>query len=166
MYGCSPKINFPSNVKKKYSADIVKRNMLSTQKIGRTAASLSKTFIRGKKKSVVNPSTQKVVNQLSAISASRKQPKLLKLCPEDLIKHKTITNAWRVFTRKQEDKREAQLAKQYESISNAMEELKEVSPELYAEANKKERMRFPLELRVPTDFPANKPWVYNYSKKN
>lgn len=140
--------------------------MLSTQKLGRTAASLSKTFVRGKKKSVVNPSTQKVVNQLSAISASRKQPKLLKLCPEDLIKHKTITNAWKVFTRKQEDKRQTQLVKQFESIRTAMEELKEISPELYAEANKKERMRFPLELRVPTDYPANLPWVYNYSKKN
>lgn len=137
--------------------------MFSPQKLGRVLG-LSKTFVRGKKKSVVNPSTQKVVNQLSAISASRKQPKLIKLCPEDLIKHKTITNAWNLFQRKKEDRRHTQLVKQYSSIRHAMEELKEVSPELYAAANVKERKRFPLELRVPTEYPANSPWVYNYKK--
>ncbi|QFZ28658.1 putative 54S ribosomal protein [Clavispora lusitaniae] len=140
--------------------------MFSPRSLGLGATNISKVFIRGKKKSVVNPSTQKVVNQLSALSASRKQPKLLKLCPEDLIKHKTITNAWKLFSRKQEEKRVTQLKQQFESIRTAMDELKETSPELYAEANKKEQKRFPLELRVPTDYPANEPWVYNYSKKD
>lgn len=137
--------------------------MFSPQKFGPVAV-LGKTFVRGKKKSVVNPSTQKVVNQLSAISASRKQPKLLKLSAEDLIKHKTITNAWNLFQRKREDKKLHQLEQQYNSIRSAMDELKELSPELYAAANVKERKRFPLELRVPTEYPANSPWVYNYKK--
>lgn len=137
--------------------------MFSPQKFGGVAG-LGKTFIRGKKKSVVNPSTQKVVNQLSAISASRKQPKLLKLSAEDLIKHKTITNAWNLFQKRKDGKRLQQLEQQYNSIRTAMDELKELSPELYVAANVKERKRFPLELRLPTEYPANSPWVYNYKK--
>lgn len=137
--------------------------MFSAQKAGRMA--LSKTFVRGKKSSVVNASTQKVVNQLSALSASRKQPKLLNLCKEDLIKHKTITNAWKVFSRKKEEKRVAQLEQQFQSISNAMEELKQLSPELYEAANAKDpKKRFPMELKVPTDYPAHSPWVYNFKR--
>lgn len=135
--------------------------MFSTQKlVGR----LNRTFVRGKKTGVTNVSTQKVVNQLSALSASRKQPKLIKLCHEDLIKHKTITSAWNVFQRKRNDQRSIQLQKQYDSIRTAMEELKEVSPELFTAATSGETKRFPMELRVPTDFPANSPWVYNYQK--
>lgn len=137
--------------------------MFSPQKTNQISG-LGRIFIRGKKKSVVNPSTQKVVNQLSAISASRKQPKLLKLSAEDLIKHKTITNAWNLFQRKKEEKRFSQLDQQYNSIRTAMEELKQISPELFDAANVKERKRFPLELRMPTDYPANSPWVYNYKK--
>lgn len=125
---------------------------------------ISKTFVRGKKDTAVNAATQRVVNQLSALSASRKQPKLLKLSPEDLIKHKTITNAWKVFLRKAERKQNDQLRLQYNSMRDAMTELKTLSPELYEAANAKETKRFPLELRVPTDFPATKPWVYNYKK--
>lgn len=136
---------------------------------GRTAGStvlLLKTFVRGKKKTTLSASTQKVVNQLSALSASRKQPKLLNLCSEDLIKHKTITNAWKLYQRKQQQKRTEQLNKQYESIYNAMEDLKQHSPQLYEHANAVEKKkRFPLEMRVPTEYPANSPWTYNYSPK-
>lgn len=124
-----------------------------------------KTFIRGKRKAAVSPSTQRVVNQLSALSASRKQPKLIKLTTEDLIKHRTIQNAWKLFTRKQETKRSQQLEKQYESMKNAMEGLKALSPSLYKATNKAEVKNFyPLDMRVPTDYPPNQPWVYNYSK--
>lgn len=136
--------------------------MISTSQIPRI--SLARMFIRGKKVSTVSPSTQKVVNQLSAISASRKQPKLLKLCKEDLIKHNSITNAWTIFKRKEEAKRQDQLDKQFASIRTALDELKSISPELFEEAVKPETKRFPLELRVPTDFPANKPWVYSVAK--
>lgn len=124
-----------------------------------------KTFIRGKKTSVVTGSTQRVVNQLSALSASRKQPKLLKLNQEDLIKHNTIQNAWQSYSRKSHNKRQDQLQKQYDSIYNAMETLKNLSPNLYESANKQETKNFyPLNLRVPTDYPPNDPWVYNYKK--
>ena len=55
-------------------------------------AQVSLTLIRFKRQSTtanqLNASTQKIVNQLSVLSASRKQPQLLKLCNEDLIKHR------------------------------------------------------------------------------
>lgn len=132
-------------------------------------AAVARTFARGKKiqnkkQGVNNASTQKVVNQLSALSATKKQPKLLKLCPEDLIKHKTITNAWNVFQRKQRTKEAEILAKQYESIKDAMTELKELSPELFEAALKKERKFFPLEYRVPVDYPPRNPWNYQVKK--
>ncbi|KAK6459135.1 mitochondrial 54S ribosomal protein YmL28 [Scheffersomyces xylosifermentans] len=125
-----------------------------------------KTFVRGKRQSTQSASTKKVVNQLSALSASRKQPKLLNLCNEDLIKHRTIVNAWKMFKRREEQRRHNQLKKQYKSIYNAMEDLKQTSPKLFELANAKEEgKRFPLEMRVPTDFPPTQPWVYNYSPK-
>ncbi|KAK6462471.1 mitochondrial ribosomal protein L28-domain-containing protein [Scheffersomyces coipomensis] len=125
-----------------------------------------KTFSRGKRTATtINAATQKIVNQLSALSASRKQPKLIRLCQEDLIKHRTIVNAWKVFKRQREQKRTAQLKKQYESIVNAMEDLKTSSPELFELASEKPKkaVLFPLEMRTPTDYPANTPWIYNYS---
>ncbi|ODV80968.1 uncharacterized protein CANTADRAFT_339126 [Suhomyces tanzawaensis NRRL Y-17324] len=130
-----------------------------------SVAATSKIFIRGKQKAAMTPSTQRIVNQLSALSASRKQPKLLSLCNEDLIKNRTITNAWNVYKRKLFQKRDEQFEKQYNSIKNAMEDLKQTSPELFELANAKEQKRFPLEMRIPTDFPPNQPWVYNYAPK-
>ena len=112
----------------------------------------------------VNAATQKVVNQLSALSASRKQPKLLSLCKEDYVKHKTITNAWNVYQRRLVQKRRQQLEEQHQSIQKAMSELKEISPQLYNWANEKKPSKFPLDMRMPTDFPPNKPWVYNVKK--
>lgn len=133
---------------------------------GISGAGIARTFVRGKKKQAMTLSTQKVANQLSALSANKKQPKLLKLCNEDLIKHRTITNAWKLYQQKVQTKRSSQLQKQYESIKSAMDDLKETSPQLFEHANTKEEgKRFPLEMRVPTDFPANLPWVYNYEPK-
>lgn len=112
-------------------------------------------------KSTVNASTQRVVNQLSALSASRKQPKILKLSQEDLIKHKTIENAWSVYNSRRDRIREQQLQKQYKLIENAMTKLKELSPTLF-QMTKVKKDYYPLDMRVPTDYPANEPWVYNY----
>lgn len=140
--------------------------MFGTTKNISASSPLLRIFIRGKKKTTLSPSTQKIVNQLSALSASRKQPKLINLCNEDLIKHQTITNAWKVYQRKKQQKKTEQLRKQYESIYNAMEDLKVSSPELFEVANIAEpNKRFPLEMRVPSEYPANKPWIYNYSSK-
>lgn len=154
-----------SSDNQKYIAHQYNRNMFGTSKNISASSSLLKTFIRGKKKTSLSPSTQKVVNQLSALSASRKQPKLINLCNEDLIKHQTITNAWKVYQRKKSQKKTEQLKQQYESIYTAMEDLKTTSPELFEVANTPEpKKRFPLEMRAPSDYPANKPWIYNYSQ--
>lgn len=130
------------------------------------------TFMRFKRQSTqanqLNASTQKIVNQLSVLSASRKQPQLLKLCNEDLIKHRTIMNAWKLIQRKKFQRQQHQLDLQYKSIRNAMEDLKQTSPALYEMANAKSKLKFttfPIEMRVPTDYPPTKPWVHAYSPK-
>ncbi|KAI5950398.1 hypothetical protein CANMA_005326 [Candida margitis] len=130
------------------------------------------TFMRFKRQSTganqLNASTQKIVNQLSVLSASRKQPQLLRLCNEDLIKHRTIMNAWKLLQRKKQQKQQHQLNLQYKSIRNAMEDLKQTSPALFEMANAKTKLKFttfPIEMRVPTDYPPTKPWVYAYSPK-
>lgn len=155
------------NAKKAHKSINTKNNMFAARKTN--LISVAKSFVRGKKvqnkkQGVNNASTQRVVNQLSALSASKKQPKLIKLCPEDLIKHKTITNAWKIFQRRQREREHETLVKQHESIYNAMEELKKVSPDLFQAAQKKERKFFPLEFRVPTDYPARNPWSYEVKK--
>lgn len=129
------------------------------------SGAVAKEFTRGRRVTAqVNDATQKIVNQLSVLSASKKQPKLLKFCPEDIIKHRTIMNAWKLVKRRKQQKQQEQLAKQYNSIYNAMEDLKNSRPDLYEIANSKEkRFRFPLEMRVPTEYPPNDPWVYDYS---
>lgn len=133
--------------------------MLSSQGVMRQ-------FVRGKKTSTATIYTQRIVNQLSALSASRKQPKLLSLSKEDLVKHKTIMNAWALYQRNVKRQTSAKLEKQHESIKNAMEDLKVNEPELFAKANEKQTDKlFPLEMRVPTDFPAKQPWVYNFTPK-
>ncbi|EER32740.1 conserved hypothetical protein [Candida tropicalis MYA-3404] len=137
--------------------------------LNKSTPSIFKIFTRGKRvTSTLNVATQKIVNQLSVLSASRKQPKLLRLCKEDIIKHKTIMNAWKLLKRRRVTKQMDQLSKQYNSIQNAMEDLKTTSPQLYQAANAKDNKRFttfPIEMRVPTDFPPNKPWIYNYAPK-
>lgn len=133
------------------------------RQISRSAAAIQREFIRGKRTSTLTASTQKVVNQLSALSASKKQPKLLNLCSEDLIKHRTITNAWHLYQRKKENKRKEQLQKQYESIYTAMEDLKQESPQLYETANAPEpAKRYPIEMRIPTEYPPTIPWIAKY----
>lgn len=122
-----------------------------------------KQFVRFKSISNTNASTQKVVNQLSALSASRKQPKLIKLSAQDLIKHQTIQNAWKLYSGKKVRENQKMLKEQYVSVQNAMEELKQF-PELFEGAKDDIKAPFPLEMRIPTDFPPNKPWIYNYEK--
>ncbi|KAL6453232.1 MRPL28 54S ribosomal protein L28 [Candida maltosa Xu316] len=116
-----------------------------------------KTFVRGKKQATeVNVATQKIVNQLSVLSA------------KDVIKHRTIMNAWKLVQRRRISKQAQQLQKQYESIKTAMDDLKATSPELFKVANAKHPKHFttfPIEMRVPTDFPPNKPWIYNYDPR-
>nr|CAO98824.1 mitochondrial ribosomal protein L28 [Nakaseomyces delphensis] len=124
-------------------------------------------FVRWKrtKAGSLSPQTQRVVTQLSVMSASRKQPKLLKLSKEDLIKHQTIEKAWALYGQQKRMKQVSQLQQQYRAMEEAMETLKEVSPSLYAQANVPEHGKlFPLDMKVTTDYPPNKIWHYNFRK--
>ncbi|SSD59244.1 related to 54S ribosomal protein L28, mitochondrial [Saccharomycodes ludwigii] len=134
----------------------------------------STTFIRGKrtsskkKTSTLSPAAQRAVTQLSVLSASRKQPKLLKLCNEDLIKHQTIQTCWSEYQKSLREERANRLELQYEAMNEAMELLQEIAPDLYAlanegdESNASKKKRFPLEIRVPTDYPPSNIWYYDY----
>ncbi|QLQ78353.1 hypothetical protein HG537_0A06000 [Torulaspora globosa] len=127
-------------------------------------------FVRGvrtKSKGGLPPAAQRVVTQLSVMSASRKQPKLLKLSREDLIKHQTIQRCWSTYQADLRAKRNEQLKLQYKSIHKAMETLETLNPELFQAANAPEHAkRFPMELKVPTEFPPRKIWHYDYKKKD
>ncbi|CAH01720.1 mitochondrial 54S ribosomal protein mL40 [Kluyveromyces lactis] len=130
----------------------------------------SLNFVRGKRtksKGGLNPQAQRIITQLSVMSASRKQPKLLKLSREDLIKHDMIQACWAQYQRELREKRTNLLKLQYENIEEAMNLLEQVDPELYEMANAEESgKRVPLELRVPTQYPPNNVWYYDYKKKD
>ncbi|SCV05632.1 LANO_0H11760g1_1 [Lachancea nothofagi CBS 11611] len=127
-------------------------------------------FARGKRtktKGNLTPAVQRVVTQLSVMSASRKQPKMLKLSREDFIKHQTIQNCWAVHQKELREKRSEQLRLQYKSTEKAMELLAQLDPTLFEAANASEAgKRFPLELKVPTEYPPNQIWYHNYKPKS
>ncbi|ODV95867.1 hypothetical protein PACTADRAFT_75080 [Pachysolen tannophilus NRRL Y-2460] len=126
-------------------------------------ASLVSRGKRTKSKDVVNPATQRIITQLSVLSAARKQPRLLKLCKEDYIKHLVISKAWSLLNKQKQTSQREMLQKQYDSIYKANEDLKKVNKFLFEEANKREQSkRFSLEMRVPTEYPPNKVWYYDY----
>lgn len=123
--------------------------------------------VRTKSKGGLPPAAQRVVTQLSVMSASRKQPKLLKLSSEDFIKHQTIQRCWSTYQAELRAKRNEQLKLQYKSAKNSMDLLQQLSPELFEAANAPEHgKRFPLELKVPTEFPPTKIWYGEYKKKD
>lgn len=113
-----------------------------------------------------NPQQERIVNQLSVMSAARKQPRLLKLCNEDYVKHRTVMKAWSVIRKNKIHQKEELLRKQYESMDLAAQELQNINPKLYEIANQHQYgKRFPLELRVPTEFPPRQIWFYDYFPK-
>lgn len=114
-------------------------------------------------KAGLSPEAQKVVSQLSVLSAGRKMPRLIKLCNEDYVKHKTIMKAWSLERKNKIEQQKITLKKQYESMKKASEDLKFASPKLFTIANEHEYgKRFPLEIRIPTDYPPRQLWYYNY----
>ncbi|SCV03533.1 LAME_0H11188g1_1 [Lachancea meyersii CBS 8951] len=144
--------------------------MISTRKTTlKPANNMVTQFVRGKRtksKGGLSPVLQRAVTQLSVMSAGRKQPKMLKLSREDFIKHQTIQNCWAMYQRELRDKRKEQLRMQYKSIEQAMQQLQQLDPELFDAANASEAgKRFPLEMKVPTEFPPNQVWHYNYKPK-
>ncbi|KAF5384945.1 hypothetical protein D9615_001143 [Tricholomella constricta] len=104
--------------------------------------------------------------------------------------HQTIERAWLLHRRHIRKQREAELARKFECMRKAMEELERVDSRLYMEANKPEDPRartdaerelakrlkstevrtlearirglFPRELRVPTDTPPRSGWDYEW----
>ncbi|KAG0681900.1 39S ribosomal protein L28, mitochondrial [Pichia californica] len=117
-------------------------------------------------KAGLNPQLERIVNQLSVMSAARKQPRLLKLCDEDYIKHRTVMKAWSLYRKNKIEHNESLLEKQYQSMNEAAAELQSINPKLYEIANEHQfGKRFPLEIRTPTDFPPRQIWFYDYFPK-
>jgi large subunit ribosomal protein L40 len=105
--------------------------------------------------------------------------------------HETVERAWLLYQRHQRWKREEELARKYECMKKAMDELEKIDPRLFREANRLEDPRqrsvaqtemaknlrgvekkalesrlpglFPRELRVPTDTPARDGWKYEWT---
>ncbi|KAF8921854.1 hypothetical protein CPB85DRAFT_1264818 [Mucidula mucida] len=105
--------------------------------------------------------------------------------------HDTIDRAFLLYRRHVRKAREAELQRKFNCMNQAMEELAELEPHLYFEANKKEDLRertpaeqavgskmklteqraldarirglFPREMRVPTDTPSKNGWNYNWN---
>lgn len=131
-------------------------------------SSASLQFVRlvrtklGNKKGLA-PNVVRLVTQLSVISASRKQPKLLKLCQEDLIKHEVITKLWSLLKKREQEETKLQLQKQELLIKEANEELLKVNETIYNKlaGEKNFGTRFSLELRIPTKYPPRKIWNYD-----
>ncbi|KAK0465500.1 uncharacterized protein EV420DRAFT_1514630 [Desarmillaria tabescens] len=104
--------------------------------------------------------------------------------------HETIERAWLLHKRHVRKQRDAELARKFECMKQAMEELAEIDPHLYYEANKTEDLRersraeaevaigmkaselkaldarihglFPREMRIPTDTPSRNGWNYEW----
>jgi len=104
--------------------------------------------------------------------------------------HHTIERAWLLHQRHLRKKRDAELAKKFECMKKAMDELEKIDSRLYMEANKGEDPRarsqvevelaktlkgsekktlearirglFPRELRIPTDTPPRTGWNYEW----
>lgn len=104
--------------------------------------------------------------------------------------HETIERAWSLHLRHTRWKRDAELARKFECMKKAMEELEKIDSRLYMEANKSEDPRlwnpvdvekgkelrgaekrayewrirglFPRELRLPTDTPSRNGWDYHW----
>ncbi|KAF9451374.1 hypothetical protein P691DRAFT_724167 [Macrolepiota fuliginosa MF-IS2] len=104
--------------------------------------------------------------------------------------HDTIERAWFLHKRHIRKHREAELARKFECMKKAMEELEKIDTRLYMEANRQEDPRartaaemqlaktlrsselralearirglFPRELRIPTDTPPLSGWNYEW----
>ncbi|XBW35480.1 hypothetical protein QEN19_001053 [Hanseniaspora menglaensis] len=83
---------------------------------------------------------------------------------EDYLKHRIIERYRTLYLNKQHLKRQDNLNKQFESIKEAMEALKNASPEHYQLAKNDKTRRFPVEYRVPTENPPNLIWATDYLK--
>ncbi|EAU92263.1 hypothetical protein CC1G_00482 [Coprinopsis cinerea okayama7 len=105
--------------------------------------------------------------------------------------HNTIERAWLLHKRQLRKKRDAELARKFARMKEAMDELYHLDTRLYMEANKADDPRarsqaemamaktlsvadykvldgrirglFPRELKIPTDTPSREGWNYEYT---
>lgn len=105
------------------------------------------------------PETGRALYVLKMLSARRKIPKMLNFSNEDVVRHMTITTA---FKQHQKEKRQAwqqQMEQQYNAVRATMDDLRAVLPYHFHEANVNLKgKRVDLELRVPTDYPPTEVW--------
>lgn len=108
--------------------------------------------------------------------------------------HKTIERTWKLYQRHLRKKRDEELQRKFECMRRAMQELEEIDPALFKEANRREDPRarsaaememlktcsnaekraiesrvrglFPRELRVPTDTPSKEGWPHDWKPFN
>ncbi|KAK9470363.1 mitochondrial 54S ribosomal protein mL40 [Dipodascopsis tothii] len=124
-------------------------------------------FTRGKRKKAAGNEVarSRLVNMLSLVTHTRKQPRLLKYSFEDLLRHRTVHRAWQLFQRKKRQARQVQLEQQYEKMKAACTELEKTDAFLFYEATVRPRtVRFPREMRIPTETPPNKVWDHDWKK--
>ena len=135
------------------------------QPLGRPLCQLRTKRTKAKGSSIT-PQTQRIITQLSVMSARKKQPRMLKLSQEDLVKHQTIQTAWKTYQDVKKHQRQELLKLQYQKMDEAMDLLQQSSSDVYKHANVDEQGKvFPMELRVPTDYPPRKIWYYDYKKE-
>ncbi|CAN6641493.1 large ribosomal subunit protein mL40 [Trichomonascus vanleenenianus] len=143
----------------------LKKSLQAIQTFSKTQLA-PRVFTRGKRtgRKGLQPGAQRLINMLSVFSARKKQPRRLKLSLEDKIRHNTVKAAWSIHMRDKRLAREALLEKQYERMTDACNELEKVSPYLAYQATVREKSkRFSPEMRVPTEFPPNKPWDFDWA---
>ncbi|KAJ7016850.1 hypothetical protein C8F04DRAFT_493483 [Mycena alexandri] len=116
--------------------------------------------------------------------------KTIQLAIPSVQAHHTIERAWLLHRRHVRKRREEELARKFECMRRAMDELKRIDLKMYMEANKPEDPRarsavememiksmpglearafdsrvrglFPRELRIPADTPSKKGWDYSW----
>lgn len=95
-----------------------------------------------------------------------KAPPSLQLSPDELIRHDTIHRAWQLLQLKGREQRQVELEKQYNKMREACNELEKADKRLFQAAmTKPKTLRYPVEMRVPTDTPPAKSWSESFAKQ-
>ncbi|ODV91110.1 hypothetical protein CANCADRAFT_23983 [Tortispora caseinolytica NRRL Y-17796] len=143
------------------------RNWCAPKAVAQLKGPVRQKSARSGSRGGTNQADQRILAQLYALSAHRKLPKVLKYSPEDLVKHNVIHRAWMFYKSEQRRERENALKVQYECMKEACDDLEQVSPELFKKATTRPRtVRFPREIRIPTDTPPNVPWDSSWKRSS
>jgi len=118
----------------------------------------------------------KMANVSQSLSYARQLPRPLRMARDRHLRHWTIHRAWLLFRRQQRDNRERVLMKQYQSMHNACEELRNSDGPgtrdvgyLYRVAMEKKGVYgqhgFPIEYARPqTETPAREAWNHAWKR--